>query len=211
MTLAFTNGEIVDGRRLFQRDWQFVAASGSLDSLPKMHATEIAFAGRSNVGKSSLINALTARKALARTSRTPGRTRLVNWFEIEQRFHLVDLPGYGYAEVSRDMRESWRPLIEKYLESRVTLGGVVLLVDIRRGVEEEELDFVPWLEARDTPMVVALTKSDKLAKNKRMLEVTKAKHALGLKRDPFAVSAQTGDGLDALWRAVLGLVEKKRA
>ncbi|MGE5181003.1 MAG: ribosome biogenesis GTP-binding protein YihA/YsxC [Acidobacteriota bacterium] len=189
---------------------RFLTSAAKPDDFPPEKLPELAVVGRSNVGKSSLINALVGAD-LARTSRTPGRTRLVNWFEIEQRFHLVDLPGYGYAEVSRDMRESWRPLIERYLESRGTLAGVLLLVDIRRGVEEEELDFVPWLEARETPIVVALTKSDKLAKNKRMLEVTKAKHALGLKRDPFAVSAQTGEGLEALWRAVLAVVEKKRA
>ncbi len=187
---------------------RFVTSAAKPEDFPPERLPELAVVGRSNVGKSSLINALVGSE-LARTSRTPGRTRLVNWFEIGGRFHLVDLPGYGYAEVSRDMRESWRPLIEKYLESRATLAGVLLLVDIRRGVEDEELDFVPWLEAHETPILVALTKSDKLAKNKRMLEVTKAKHALGLKRDPFAVSAQTGEGMDALWRAVLALVEKR--
>jgi GTP-binding protein len=177
-----------------------------VESLPKMRGLEIALAGRSNVGKSSLINALTGQDGLARTSRTPGRTRLVNWFEIDGKFHLVDLPGYGYAEVSRDMRESWRPLIESYLAQRKSLAGVLLLIDVRRGVQDEELDFVPWLEARETPIVVALTKADKLAKNKRMLEVGKAKKQLGLRRDPFAVSAQTGEGIDALWRAIVGLV-----
>jgi GTP-binding protein len=134
----------------------------------------------------------------------------VNWFEIEQRFHLVDLPGYGYAEVSRDTRASWRPLIESYLSARGTLAGVLLLVDVRRGVEEEELDFVPWLEQRDCDVVVALTKSDKLPKHKRMLEVTKAKHALGLRRAPIAVSAQTGDGIEEVWRSVRGLVERSK-
>src|SRR5512132_4111600 len=98
------------------------------ESLP-----EIAVVGRSNVGKSSLINAVTGQDGLARTSRTPGRTRLINWFEIDGKFELVDLPGYGYAEVSRAMRESWRPLIESYLSGRKTLAGVVLLVDVRRG------------------------------------------------------------------------------
>src|SRR5690606_37033448 len=131
-----------------------------------------------------------------------GRTRLINWFEIDGKFHLVDLPGYGYAEVSREMRESWRPLIERYLSERKTLAGVLLLVDVRRGPQDEELDFVPWLEARGTPIVVALTKSDKLAKNKRMLEVAKARKRLGLSRDPVAVSAQSGEGIDPLWRAV---------
>ena len=105
------------------------------------------------------------------------------------------------------MRESWRPLIESYLSERKTLAGVLLLIDVRRGAQDEELDFVPWLEARTTPIVVALTKSDKLAKNKRMLEVSKAKKQLGLRRDPVAVSAQSGEGIDALWRAIVGLVK----
>jgi GTP-binding protein len=186
---------------------RFVISAAEAKQFPPENLPEIAVVGRSNVGKSSLINALTGQDGLARTSRTPGRTRLVNWFEIDGKFHLVDLPGYGYAEVSREMRESWRPLIESYLSERKTLAGVLLLVDVRRGVQDEELDFVPWLEARETPIVVALTKADKLAKNKRMLEVTKAKKTLGLKRDPIAVSAQSGDGVDALWRAVAALVK----
>ncbi len=185
---------------------RFVTSAAENRQFPPENLPEVAVVGRSNVGKSSLINALTGQSGLARTSRTPGRTRLINWFEIDGRFHLVDLPGYGYAEVSRDMRESWRPLIESYLAQRKSLAGVLLLIDVRRGVQDEELDFVPWLEARETPIVVALTKADKLAKNKRMLEVGKAKKQLSLRRDPFAVSAQTGEGIDALWRAVVGLV-----
>jgi GTP-binding protein len=187
---------------------RFITSAATPEDFPPEKLPEIAVVGRSNVGKSSLINALVGQD-LARTSRTPGRTRLVNWFEVDQRFHLVDLPGYGYAEVSREMRESWRPLIEAFLSSRATLAGVLLLVDVRRGVEDEELDFVPWLGGRGTPVVLALTKSDKLAKNKRMLEVTKARHALGLKKDPVAVSAQNGDGIEALRRALLALVERR--
>ncbi len=185
---------------------RFITSAADAKQFPPENLPEVAVVGRSNVGKSSLINALTGQDGLARTSRTPGRTRLINWFEIDGRFHLVDLPGYGYAEVSREMRESWRPLIERYLSERKTLAGVLLLVDVRRGAQDEELDFVPWLEARETPIVVALTKSDKLAKNKRMLEVSKARKTLGLSRDPFAVSAQSGEGIDALGRAVTGLV-----
>jgi GTP-binding protein len=184
----------------------FVTSAAESHQFPPEKLPEIAVVGRSNVGKSSLINSLTGQAGLARTSRTPGRTRLINWFDIDGKFELVDLPGYGYAEVSREMRESWRPLIEGYLAERKTLAGVLLLIDVRRGPQDEELDFVPWLEARKTPMVVALTKADKLAKNKRMLEVGKARKTLGLKRDPIAVSAQTGEGIDPLWRAVRGLL-----
>ena len=141
---------------------------------------------------------------------TPGRTRLVNWFEIDQRFHLVDLPGYGYAEVSQATRDSWRPLIEGYLADRTSLAGVLLLIDIRRGAQDEELDFVPWLDQRTMPVVVALTKADKLAKNKRVLEIARARQALGLRRDPFAVSVLSGEGIDPLWRAVVQLAGTPR-
>ena len=188
---------------------RFVTSAADPSQFPPDGLPEIAVVGRSNVGKSSLINVLVG-DDVARTSRTPGRTRLVNWFEIDTKFHLVDLPGYGYAAVSQQTRESWRPLIEAYLAKRTALVGVLLLVDIRRGAQDEELDLVPWLEAQQTPIVVALTKADKLAKNKRMLEIGKAKRALGLRRDPFAVSAQTRDGVEPLWRAVIGLVEAKR-
>jgi len=186
---------------------RFVTSAAKPEDFPPEDLPELAVVGRSNVGKSSLINALVG-QPIARTSRTPGRTRLINWFEINQRFHLVDLPGYGYAEVSRELRDSWRPLIESFLTTRATLAGVVLLIDIRRGAEDEELDFVAWLDQRGTPATIVLTKADKLAKAKRMLEITKVKHALGLREDPIAVSAQTGDGVDPLWRAVLAQIER---
>lgn len=187
---------------------RFVTSAAKPADFPPARLPELAVVGRSNVGKSSLINSLVHQPGLARTSRTPGRTRLLNWFEIDERFHLVDLPGYGYAAVDRNMRAGWQPLIEEYLSKRDALAGVLLLIDVRRGPEEEELDFVPWLAAKNIPIVVALTKADKLPKNKRMLEVAKAKKTLALKRDPFAVSAQSGDGIDELWRALDKLVKK---
>jgi GTP-binding protein len=185
---------------------KFITSAAKPADFPPGRLPELAVVGRSNVGKSSLINALVGQQGLARTSRTPGRTRLLNWFEVDGRFNLVDLPGYGYAAVDRDMRAGWQPLIEEYLSRRDVLAGVLLLIDVRRGPEDEELDFVPWLEGKKIPIVVALTKADKLPKNKRMLEVAKAKKTLGLKRDPFAVSAQDGDGIDPLWRALDKLV-----
>jgi len=187
---------------------RFVISASKPAEFPPEGLPEVAVVGRSNVGKSSLINALVGHDGLARTSRTPGRTRLLNWFEIDAKtkFQLVDLPGYGYAEVSVSMRDSWRPLIEAYLDQRTTLAGVLLLIDIRRGVQDEELDFVPWLLGRGRSIVVALTKADKLPKNKRTLAVMQAKSALGLKRDPVAVSTLEGAGpVDALWRQVLQL------
>lgn len=189
---------------------RFVISAAKPDEFPAEDLPELAVVGRSNVGKSSLINTLVGQSGLARTSRTPGRTRLVNWFEVDGRFHFVDLPGYGYAAVTRDMRESWKPLIEAYLAKRTTLAGVLLLVDARRGPQDEELDFAPWLAARGIPIVVALTKADKLSKHQRALEAMKAKRALQLQRNPYLVSAQTADGIEALWKALLALVDPKR-
>jgi GTP-binding protein len=185
---------------------KFITSAAKPTDFPPPRLPELAVVGRSNVGKSSLINALVGQQGLARTSRTPGRTRLLNWFEVDGRFNLVDLPGYGYAAVDRGMRAGWQPLIEEYLAKRDVLAGVLLLIDVRRGPEEEELDFVPWLEGRKVPIVVALTKADKLPKNKRMLEVAKAKKTLSLKRDPIAVSVQDGEGIDMVWRALDKLV-----
>ncbi|MCX5744049.1 MAG: ribosome biogenesis GTP-binding protein YihA/YsxC [Proteobacteria bacterium] len=191
---------------------RFVTSAAKASDFPPPTHPEIAVVGRSNVGKSSLINALVGTDGLARTSRTPGRTRLLNWFEIESKhpFYLVDLPGYGYADVAAKVRHSWRPMIETYLESRTVLAGVLLLVDIRRGVQEEELDFVPWLESKGTPIVVALTKADKLSKNKRYPEIKRVRAELGITRDPYAVSTITDDsGIPELWKALFGMIDPK--
>ena len=182
---------------------RFITSAAKPEQFPPPTLPELAVVGRSNVGKSSLINALTGHAGLAKTSRTPGRTRLVNWFEVNGDFMLVDLPGYGYAEVSRDMRESWRPLIESYLKDRKTIASVLLLIDIRRGVEEEELDFVPWLVDAGIDVIPVLTKSDKLAKNRRVPVQAQVRRDLALSRMPLAVSAQTGDNIDELWRMMI--------
>ena len=186
----------------------FVTSAASPKDFPPPTLPELAVVGRSNVGKSSLINALVGQDGLARTSRTPGRTQLINWFSVASQppFHLVDLPGYGYAKVPAGMKDSWKPLIESYLSNRTTLAGVLLLIDIRRGPEDEELDFVPWLAERKVPIVVALTKADKLAKNKRNLEVMRQRQMLSLTRDPFAVSTLSAEGIDEVWRSLIKIV-----
>jgi GTP-binding protein len=193
------------------------AASPKDFPAPDPSLPEIAIAGRSNVGKSSLINALCG-SDLARTSRTPGRTRLINWFRVEPAkgapLALVDLPGYGYAQVDKAMRESWRPLIESYLEKRDVLRAVVLLVDIRRGAEDEELDFAPWLLARNITVIPVLTKADKLGKAQRQPIAAKLTKDLGkgpALAKPILFSAHENLGLDDLWRAIGKAVEGKTA
>jgi GTP-binding protein len=188
------------------RTARFVTSAADPTQFPAPSSPEIAFAGRSNVGKSSLINALVGKDGLARTSRTPGRTRLINWFEVDANnttLAFVDLPGYGYAEVSREMRDSWRPLIETYLTGRDVLRAVVLILDPRRGATDEELDFAAWLDQHGVPLIVVLTKTDKLSKHQRPTAAATVRRQLGLTRDPLLVSAQTGDGLDAVWKMIL--------
>lgn len=184
---------------------ELVISAADKSAFPPPSLPEIAVVGRSNVGKSSLINALVAQD-VAHTSRSPGRTRLLNWFRVHAKggpFFLVDLPGYGYAEVPRGMKASWQPLIESYLKDRKTIASVLLLIDIRRGVEEEELDFVPWLVDAGIDVIPVLTKSDKLAKNRRVPVQAQVRRDLGLTRMPVAVSAQSGDNIDELWRMMI--------
>ena len=178
---------------------------------PEARLPEVAFSGRSNVGKSSLINALTRRKKLARVSHTPGRTREIHFFAINDRFTLVDLPGYGYARISKARKAEWRPLIEGYLRTSPVLAGVVQLLDVRHtpsGDDEQMLDFLAELGA---PTVVALTKVDKLARADAARRIAELTEALGLDADqviPF--SAHTGMGRDELAEALEALVAAKR-
>src|SRR5215468_354018 len=138
--LAFTTSEIGAGRKLFAAEWRFVSAAGSAASLPAMAGDEIAFAGRSNVGKSSLINALTNRNGLARTSNTPGRTQELVFFAADEKLTLVDMPGYGFAAAPRPKVEAWTALIHAYLRGRANLKRVYVLLDARRGLTETDAD-----------------------------------------------------------------------
>lgn len=168
----------------------------------------MAIAGRSNVGKSSLINSITGHRALARTSADPGRTRLVNFFAIAMgsgksafEIRLVDLPGYGYAKVSRAARAAWRPLIESYLAGRASLRAVILLVDARRGAEEEEGALLEYVAALGRPLIVVATKIDKIGRTQR----GKALVAIAGRlpgTQPIAFSAASGEGRELLWRAL---------
>ena len=191
------------------RDLRFLGPMATVDGWrPEITLPEIAFAGRSNVGKSSLLNRLVRRKAFARVSRTPGRTREINFFEVNRRFVLVDLPGYGYARVSKDRRAEWRPLIEGYLRRSSNLRGVVQLIDVRRDPTDDDLQMLDFLSDLGTPTVVAITKVDKLSPTARAARIDELTASLGLDADqviPF--SAHTGAGRDALATAIVALTE----
>jgi GTP-binding protein len=189
---------------------EMIAAAARSDQFPTGGAPEVAFLGRSNVGKSSLINRLVQRRKLARTSATPGKTRLVHWYRVrrpEGEVCFVDLPGYGWARVSKAERERWRGLVESYLGGREPLRCAVLLQDIRRDVSEDEDLLIAWLRERDIPVVVALTKSDKLKPMRRAGRVAELCRAVDLPdTHVVATSAEKGLGVDALWRAIDTLV-----
>ncbi|MFO7748603.1 MAG: ribosome biogenesis GTP-binding protein YihA/YsxC [Desulfobacteraceae bacterium] len=146
---------------------EFVKSATKPSQFPEPVFPEIAFAGRSNVGKSSLINALLNRKNLVKTSSKPGCTQLINFFEINRHLFFVDLPGYGYAKVSKKIRAQWGPMVKNYLGSRKNLAGVVLLIDIRRDPKKEEFELAQWLEEKNIPCLTVLTKADKLSKTEQ--------------------------------------------
>jgi GTP-binding protein len=174
---------------------------------PPTSLPEITFSGRSNVGKSSLINVLVRRKKLARVSNTPGRTRQINFFEVNGTFVLVDLPGYGYARVSKERQAEWRPLIEGYLRGSSLLRGVVQLLDARHTPSDEDLQMLDFLSTLGTPTIIAATKIDKLPKAQRASRVDKLALEAGVEVEqiiPF--SAVTGEGRDELAQAIVDVL-----
>jgi GTP-binding protein len=187
---------------------EFVTSAVAPSGYPPPDRPEIAFAGRSNVGKSTLINALCGRKGLAKVSQTPGKTRLINFFDIEDRFYLVDLPGYGYAKVAKTEQASWAPMLEEYLASRETLAGVVLLIDFRRGLLDIDRQLVDFLTAYGRPLVLVFTKADKLKGNARRNQMKKVCSAAGVHPDRAVItSGAKYEGMDRLWERVMALLE----
>ena len=185
----------------------FVGAASEPGRFPAPTHPEVAFAGRSNVGKSSAINRLVGRRGLARTSSTPGRTQQLNFFGIDDKLVLVDLPGYGYAKVSHAARDAWRPLVESYLGTRGALAGVVLIVDVRRGLEVEETQLLEFLAALAIPALVIATKIDKLNRG----EQAKALRALATGAVPIVpFSAVTGEGVAAVWKTIAAWTRSRK-
>ena len=209
----FSRAEINNGRRLFDSEWKFLSAAGSVASLPRPGGLEIAFAGRSNVGKSSLINALTGRRALARTSHTPGRTQELIFFGGPDRLALVDLPGYGYAAAAKSKVAAWTRLIHDYLHGRSALARVYLLVDARHGLKTVDEAILDTLGQAAVSHEIVLTKCDQVS------EVELAERGEAVKAamrnlpaafpDLIATSARTGAGIPALRAAIARLVRER--
>ena len=192
------------------RRTEFVAGAARLDRLPAPTLPEIAVAGRSNVGKSSLLNRLVGRRALARVSKTPGRTQQINFFAVDERLQLADLPGYGFARVPVAVKQQWRALVEGYLTRRRTLRGVVVLVDVRRGVEPDDAALLEFLAAHGIAALLVVTKVDKLGRGARTQRLARIREQ-SPGAPPIAFSAVTGEGADLVWSAVQALVEAKRS
>ena len=191
----------------FLQNAKFIGSFPSTKNLPLDEGTEIAFCGRSNCGKSSILNALTNNKKLAKTSKTPGRTQSINVFDIESNNNLkiIDLPGYGYAKVSKRLRSIWGKEIEEYLMFRKSLKAICVIMDIRHPFKEDDLNLIKWSKEKDLPVILLLNKSDKLSKNKVFQAVEKAKNnleKLSIKSVIIATSATNKTGIDSLTEMV---------
>jgi GTP-binding protein len=211
----FTRKEIEAGRLLFAGDWQFVAAAGTPASLPAMKGVEIALAGRSNVGKSSLINALTGRKALARISRTPGRTQELIFFTGGQGLTMVDMPGYGYAAAAKSKIAAWTDLIHAFLRGRANLARVYVLVDARHGLKDTDAPVLDELGKAAVSHQIVLTKCDAVKPAELARRIDEVEAALAKRPAAFptvlATSSEDGSGIPELRAAIVRLLAERRA
>jgi len=202
----FAPTELETARKLFEGACDFMLGVAALKQLPDAGPAEIAFAGRSNVGKSSLLNALTNRKTLAKTSNTPGRTQQLNYFNLGGKMYIVDMPGYGYAKVSKTQRDAWTKLIFDYLRGRATLRCVFILIDARHGLKDTDIELMKMLDEAAVTYRIILTKSDKVKREE--LEKVTTKTLATIKKHPaafpsiHATSSHKGGGLPEL-RAIM--------
>jgi GTP-binding protein len=203
------------GRKLFAGDWRFAFASPSIETLPPMAGLEVAFAGRSNVGKSSLINALTGRNNLARTSHTPGRTQELIFFHGPEKagLRLVDMPGYGYAAAPKTKVASWTALIHKFLQGRSSLARVYVLIDARHGLKDVDSDVFKTLDKAAVSYQIVLTKADQVKAAELAARTDEIAAALSKHPAPFpqvaATSSRSGDGIPELRAAMAQLLEER--
>ena len=185
----------------------FIKSATKPAHYPEGDLPEIAFAGRSNVGKSSLINVLVNRKSLVRTSSTPGRTQLINFFDVNGEFTLVDLPGYGFARVPLAVKKEWGPMMETYLSKRANLRGVILILDIRRTPVAEDVQMLHWLRTYSVKPIIVVTKCDKVSKNERAKQAAVIAQTIGIQMAELNFfSALSKEGKDQIWQRIEGVL-----